>query len=54
MNPVVTQATCVDGEVTVPTVAAATGPTGVSYIVDPAGPLTPGTATHGDGDGDVG
>ena len=38
VEPTVTQASCVDGVVTVPTVVLATGPTGVSYVVDPAGP----------------
>ena len=52
------QATCVDGEVTVPTVTAARL-TRLTYTLDPpgdpAGSYAPGTeATHGDGDGDVG
>ena len=46
VNPEIHLATCANGEVTVPTVTAATGPTGVSYKVDPAGALTPGTVAH--------
>ena len=46
VNPEIHLATCANGEVTVPTVTAATGPTGVSYKVDPGGALTPGTVAH--------
>ena len=46
VNPEIRLATCANGEVTVPTVTAATGPTGISYVVDPAGALTPGTVAH--------
>ena len=46
LDPTVTQATCANGVVTVPTVTPATGPTGVSYALAPAGPYTPGTASH--------
>ena len=45
-NPEIHLASCAAGVVTVPTVVAASGPTGVSYVVEPAGALTPGTATH--------
>ena len=38
-----TQATCTAGVVTVPTVTPATGPTGVTYALDPPGPYDPGT-----------
>ena len=49
-DPTVTQATCTNGEVTVPTVESGTGPTGVSYSFDPPGPYdgtrdTPVTVT---------
>ena len=55
VDPEVMQATCADGAVTVPTVTAASGPTGVIYSVDPAGPYDAGDGdSHGDGDGDVG
>ena len=37
VEPEVSQATCANGVVTVPTVTPATGPTGVIYAVDPAG-----------------
>ena len=33
------QATCADGEVTVPTVVPAAGPAGVTYALDPPGPF---------------
>ena len=46
VDPEIHLASCVNGAVTVPTVTAATGPTGISYVVDPAGPLTPGTVAH--------
>ena len=36
--PTVSQAACVGGVVTEPTITPATGPTGVSYSVDPGGP----------------
>ena len=45
-DPAVTQATCTNGVVTVPTVEPATGPTGVSYSLDPPGPYDPGTETY--------
>ena len=41
--PTVTQATCTDGEVTVPVVTPATAPAGVTYLLDPPGPYDPGT-----------
>ena len=43
VDPTVTQATCVDGVVTVPTVVPATAPAGVTYALDPPGPYDPGT-----------
>ena len=36
--PIVTQASCVNGTVTAPTVIPAAAPTGVSYVVTPGGP----------------
>ncbi len=45
-DPVVTQATCTGGEVTVPTVVPGTGPTGVSYALAPPGPYDPGTEDY--------
>ena len=36
--PTVTQASCVNGVVTVPTVVLATTPPGVSYVADPQPP----------------
>ena len=53
VNPVI-QATCTAGAVTVPTVVAASSPTGVTYVVDPAGPYDAEGGDAGDGDGDVG
>ena len=44
LYPVTTEATCTAGEVTVPTVVLPTGPAGVTYTVDPAGPYD-GTVT---------
>ena len=38
VDPTVMQATCTDGEVTVPTVTPASGPAGVSYALVPPGP----------------
>ncbi len=53
-DPMVTQATCTAGEVTVPTIELASTPAGVTYVADPAGPYDPATERlHGDGDGDV-
>ena len=51
--PDVVQATCINGEVTVPTVTPKV--TGfVTYTLDPPGPYDPGTdGLHGDGDSDV-
>ncbi len=43
--PVVTQASCVNGTVTAPTVTPAAAPTGVSYVVTPGGPYD-GTVTN--------
>ena len=43
VDPTVTQATCVNGAVTVPTVVPATGPAGVTYALDPPAPYDPGT-----------
>ena len=43
-DPTVMQATCANGEVTVPTVTPGTGPAGVGYSVDPPGPYD-GTET---------
>ena len=44
-DPVVTQATCTAGEVTVPTIELASTPAGVTYVADPAGPYVATTAT---------
>ena len=54
VDPTVTQATCTAGEVTVPTIALATEPAGVTYVADPPGPLSRDGGHAGDGDGDVG
>ena len=52
-DPVVTQATCTAGEVTVPTIELASTPAGVTYVADPAGPYVADDGDAGDGDGDV-
>ena len=52
--PTVTQASCVDGVVTVPTVVLATTPQGVSYVADPQPPYDGTVDYAGDDHGDVG
>ena len=53
-DPAVTQATCINGEVTVPTSCWRPTPPGVTYVADPPGPYDPTAPTTGDGDGDAG